>query len=58
MLLEGGTTGDVREFASRNFADPQGFLTRIAEIAATAQESFDLLELAFSVYRGKASNFK
>ena len=44
-VLEGGTTGDVREFASRNFADPQGFFARIAEIAATAQESFDLLEL-------------
>ena len=44
-VLEGGATGDVREFASRNFADPQGFLARIAEIAATAQESFDLLEL-------------
>ena len=44
-VLQGGTTGDVREFASRNFADPQGFFARIAEIAATAQESFDLLEL-------------
>ena len=44
-VLQAGTTGDVREFASRNFADPQGFFARIAEIAATAQESFDLLEL-------------
>jgi PAS domain-containing protein len=35
----------VREFASRNFADPQRFLVRIAEIAATAEESFDVLEL-------------
>ena len=43
--LEGGTASDVREFASRNFADPQRFLARIAEIAATMQESFDLLEL-------------
>jgi PAS domain S-box-containing protein len=37
--------GDVREFARWNFADPQGFLARIAEIAASSQESFDLLEL-------------
>jgi PAS domain S-box-containing protein len=44
-VLEGGTAGDVREFASRNFADPQGFFDRIAEISASAQESFDLLEL-------------
>jgi PAS domain S-box-containing protein len=44
-VLEGGTADDVREFASRNFADPQRFLARIAEIAASAQESFDLLEL-------------
>ena len=44
-VLEGGTAGDVREFASRNFADPQRFFARIAEIAATAQESFDVLEL-------------
>ena len=41
----GGTAGDVRELASRNFADPQRFFARIAEIAASAQESFDLLEL-------------
>ena len=44
-VLEGGTAGDVRELASRNFADPQGFFARIGEIAATAQESFDLLAL-------------
>jgi PAS domain S-box-containing protein len=44
-MLEGGITGDIRRFASRSFADPQGFLARIAEIAASAQESFDLLEL-------------
>jgi PAS domain S-box-containing protein len=44
-VLEGGTAGDVRDVASRNFADPQRFFARIAEIAATAQESFDLLEL-------------
>ena len=24
-VLEGGATGDVRAFTSRNFADPQGF---------------------------------
>ena len=44
-VLEDGTVGDVREFASWNFADPQGFIGRIAEIAASSQESFDLLEL-------------
>ena len=44
-VLEGGTADDVREFASRNFADPEGFSARIAEIAAGAQESRDLLEL-------------
>ena len=44
-VLEDGTTGDVRELASRNFADPQRFFARIAEITASAQESFDLLEL-------------
>ena len=44
-VLEAGTAGDVRELASRNFADPQRFFARIAEIAATAQESFDVLEL-------------
>jgi PAS domain S-box-containing protein len=44
-VLEGGTAGEVRELASRNFADPQRFFARIAEIAATAQESFDVLEL-------------
>ena len=45
VVLETGTAGDVRELASRNFADPQRFLARIAEIAATPQESFDVLEL-------------
>jgi PAS domain S-box-containing protein len=44
-VLRGGTVSDVRELASRNFADPQRFFARIAEIAATAQESFDVLEL-------------
>ena len=44
-VLERGTACDIREFVSRNFADPQRFFVRIAEIVATAQESFDLLEL-------------
>jgi PAS domain S-box-containing protein len=44
-VVEGGTASVVREFASRNFAYAQGFLARIAEIAATRQESFDALEL-------------
>ena len=44
-VLEGGRADDVREYASRNFADPEGFFARIAEITASAQESFDLLEL-------------
>ena len=35
----------MREFVSRNFADPQRFFARVAEIAATAQESFDVLKL-------------
>lgn len=44
-ILESGGLGEVRNLASRNFADPQAFLTRIEEIAASAHESFDLLEL-------------
>ena len=36
---------EVRGFACQNFADPQRFLARIEEIAATVHESFDLLEL-------------
>ena len=43
--LQQGLDTDVREFLSRNFADPQSFVARIAEIAATARESFDLLQL-------------
>src|SRR6478736_6300205 len=31
-LLEGGTSDNVRELASRNFADPHRFFSRIAEI--------------------------
>jgi PAS domain S-box-containing protein len=45
VVLEAGKAGDVREFVSRNFADPQRFFARVAEIAATAQESFDVLKL-------------
>ena len=43
--LEGGTPVDVRELASRNFADPDRFFSRIREIDSTSQESFDVLEL-------------
>jgi PAS domain S-box-containing protein len=43
--LEGGMPVDVQKLASRNFADPERFLSRIAEIAATSRESFDVLEL-------------
>ena len=45
VVLEAGKAGDVRELASRNFADPQQFFARITEIVATAQESFDVLKL-------------
>ena len=45
VVLETGKAGDVRELVSRNFADPQRFFARITEIAATAQESFDVLKL-------------
>src|SRR5271166_2540848 len=44
-ILEGGMAREVRELTSQNFADPQGFIARIEEIAASDQESFDLLEL-------------
>ncbi len=44
-LLEGGMAREVRELASQSLADPQGFIARIEEIAASDQESFDLLEL-------------
>ena len=43
--LEGGTPVDVRELASRNFADPHRFFSRIAEIDSTSQDSLDVLEL-------------
>jgi len=44
-VLERGMAREVRELVSQNFADPQRFLARIEEIAATREESFDLLEL-------------
>jgi PAS domain S-box-containing protein len=44
-VLEGGMVREMRELASRNFADPQRFIARIEEIVATGQESFDTLEL-------------
>jgi PAS domain S-box-containing protein len=44
-VLERGIARDVRTLASQNFSDPQRFIARIEEIAATSQESFDLLEL-------------
>ena len=43
--LEGGTPVDVRELASRNFADPHRVFSRIAEIDSTSQDSFDVLQL-------------
>jgi PAS domain S-box-containing protein len=44
-ILEGGNAHEVRQFKSQNFVDPRGFLSRIEEIIAAGQESFDLLEL-------------
>jgi PAS domain S-box-containing protein len=44
-VLESGMISEVRDLASQNFADPQRFIARIKEIAATGRESFDLLEL-------------
>jgi PAS domain S-box-containing protein len=43
--LEGGTPVDVRELASRNFADPHRFFSRIADIDNTSQDSLDVLQL-------------
>src|SRR6266481_435278 len=40
-FLERGMAREVRELASQNFADPQRFIARIEEIAATCRESFD-----------------
>jgi PAS domain S-box-containing protein len=44
-ILENGIADEVRQLMSQNFAEPQQFLARIDEITATAQESFDILEL-------------
>ncbi|HEY6840285.1 MAG TPA: PAS domain S-box protein [Chthoniobacterales bacterium] len=44
-VLETATLREVRELMSQHFADPRRFIARIEEIIATAQESFDLLEL-------------
>jgi PAS domain S-box-containing protein len=44
-VLETATLREVRERMSQNFADPRRFIARIEEIVATAQESFDQLEL-------------
>jgi PAS domain S-box-containing protein len=43
--LEQGPLSEVWAMASQGFADPQQFLERIEEIAATGRESFDVLEL-------------
>ncbi len=43
--LEGGTVSEVQKRSSQNFADPQQFVTRVNQIVATSQDSFDLLEL-------------
>ena len=43
--LESRTLREVWEFMSQNFADPRKFSARLEEIAATEQESSDLLEL-------------
>jgi PAS domain S-box-containing protein len=43
--LKLGAESNARELASRNFANPERFLARMAEICAGAQESFDVLEL-------------
>ena len=45
QVLEDRTLHEVRVFKSQNFADPERFLARIEEIAASRQESFDLLTL-------------
>src|SRR5450432_1273821 len=44
-VLVTATLREVRELMSQHFADPRRFIARIEEIIATAQESFDLLEL-------------
>jgi PAS domain-containing protein len=44
-VMESGVAREVQELASQNFADPQRFIARIEEIAATGKDSFDLMEL-------------
>ena len=44
-VLETATLREVSELMSQHFADPRRFIARIEEVIATAQESFDLLEL-------------
>jgi PAS domain S-box-containing protein len=44
-VLEHGMACEVWELASQNFADPQRFIARMAEIDSSGQESFDMLEL-------------
>jgi PAS domain-containing protein len=43
--LEGGTAVAMRELASRNLAEPERFLSRLAEITASSADSFDILQL-------------
>jgi PAS domain S-box-containing protein len=46
-IIEGGNVRQLREMFSRQFKDPQQFLSRIKDIyASSAQESFDVLEFA------------
>jgi two-component system, sensor histidine kinase and response regulator len=42
--MKAGVPREVRELASKRFADPRQFVARIEEIGVTDQESFDLLE--------------
>jgi PAS domain S-box-containing protein len=46
-IVEGGNVRQLREMFSRQFRDPQQFLSRIKDIyASSAPESFDVLEFA------------
>ena len=45
QVLESGMLREVRDLASQNFADPQGFIARFEQIVSSERESFDLLEL-------------
>ncbi|MEP6670848.1 MAG: PAS domain S-box protein [Chthoniobacter sp.] len=44
-VLQRARAQDVRQIVSQHFAEPQRFIARIEEIAASAEESFDVLEL-------------